>query len=123
MKLLRQWKESIRKSQMAEARNNPRLFELLMHIRLWATLTGFALGGIIICWDNSTRSVPIRASFWLLPLMLMAILIIRVHFSSRSILRTVRGQCPSCGYDLRASVDRCPECGASKPIEPTDPPG
>lgn len=67
------------------------------------------------------ESAPILWSvtvpFWL-PMAMSVIL--PLHW----VLRTRRrwrlrgvGFCPSCGYDLRASADRCPECGTPVPMK------
>ena len=66
-----------------------------------------ANGGIISGFTANIRAIP----YWLptalttLPLLLSALLRLRDR------RRVSAGLCRGCGYDLRATPDRCPECG------------
>jgi hypothetical protein len=54
------------------------------------------------------------APFWFL-VVLTAILPIKYLLRRRRISRSrSSGQCQVCGYDLRATPNRCPECGAAR---------
>jgi len=44
----------------------------------------------------------------LVPPVLWAVVMLRI---GRKRKRTKAGFCPNCGYDLRATPERCPECG------------
>jgi hypothetical protein len=60
-------------------------------------------------------------STWLLFFSILLLLRAAVRRALRGSLahrRTLRGLCPACGYDLRATPDRCPECGAPAPARP-----
>ena len=67
-------------------------------------------------YNTSDYDFMLAAPYW--PLIAMASLplaawSISLHRRLRASRRLHKGQCVRCGYDLRASKDRCPECGAA----------
>ena len=70
----------------------------------WAEMLP-AVSGRTGAWD--TGGWGIRLPYWL-PIVVLALPSI-VRLRRR---RTTAGHCPCCGYDLRATPERCPECGA-----------
>jgi hypothetical protein len=65
-------------------------------------------------WSDCSTAVP----FWLLA---GTCLVLPALYGSRLWRQHRRyrfGLCPSCGYDLRASRERCPECGTPIPAPP-----
>jgi hypothetical protein len=63
---------------------------------------------------NPRTSWEVVFPLWLIPTALVfPLLLFWAIGTSRRVRRKRRGLCPACGYDLRASSDRCPECGAA----------
>jgi hypothetical protein len=60
---------------------------------------------------NLVSAVVIRVPHWLLVALLAPMPVIYYVRRARNRHRTAQGLCLTCGYDLRASPDRCPECG------------
>lgn len=61
-------------------------------------------------YDERTRGAAFPA--WLPVAIFVALPILAMARKVRGRWRRRNGLCPGCGYDLRASPERCPECGS-----------
>jgi hypothetical protein len=62
-------------------------------------------------WARPPDGYHLSVPHWL-PLVLVGVIpSLMATRSYRTYRRRVRGLCPACGYDLRATPGRCPECG------------
>jgi hypothetical protein len=60
--------------------------------------------------------LELMVPWWFLALLTAVLPVWRVKSWLKSRRRAEPGGCRVCGYDLRASVDRCPECGTPKAV-------
>jgi hypothetical protein len=67
--------------------------------------------GIEIGRQDDPRRYALLAPFWLLVSLCALLPARQLARLVRKQVRRRRGACPTCGYDLRASPERCPECG------------
>jgi hypothetical protein len=81
----------------------------------------FASGGEAPTINGTSEFFGERVHIWGVPhwfpaclLMLPLMWIVYSYFRTRAERRIAQGLCGNCGYDMRASPDRCPECGTVK---------
>lgn len=92
-------------------------FVRLFQDQLVTTHHGFAFvnlneGDLLL--DNA-KGLLLIVPDWLLMILALTAPACQIRPAIRSHQRRKRGQCLVCGYDLRATPDRCPECGTARP--------
>ncbi|HZL38433.1 MAG TPA: hypothetical protein VFC78_24175 [Tepidisphaeraceae bacterium] len=68
--------------------------------------------------QNSRRRSSLLISVYIALILPYAWWLHRAWLKRRCRGRQAKGLCTECGYDLRATPDRCPECGAQAPSAP-----
>ena len=103
------------------AKRDATAYELSLRKRLRCLLPTSLCALIMLCYlfmaaDFVGRPDERRALLMLgfVEILLAANLVVR-HNVAKKLKRVLAGCCVACGYDLRATADRCPECGTCPP--------
>jgi hypothetical protein len=78
-----------------------------------------AAGVALVPWLNSPPYVAYVVPYWALALVTAGPFSFRAARAGRRWSRRRAHRCVTCGYDLRATPGRCPECGAAAEPVPT----
>jgi hypothetical protein len=65
--------------------------------------------------NGAGADLVVAVPFWFLAGVSTLALVLTYWVRRRRIARRSGGRCPACDYDLRATPDRCPECGTTPP--------
>ena len=86
----------------------------------WFRTTRLSPGGIrvrdesgAVAWQVACSYGSVEVPWWSLILLFSAWPASRWAARARARARSRHGLCPACGYDVRATPGRCPECGAA----------
>jgi len=71
----------------------------------------FNSGGKDVTMLMPLRYWELAIPYWMLAILAAVIPILRLPAIIKRRIRRRKGRCIVCGYDLRATPDRCPECG------------
>jgi len=81
----------------------------------------FTKNGELSSLDKNEAAIGLAIPMWLVMLVVTSLAIFQAWRFSRRRRLYGRPICRACGYDLRASRDRCPECGTAIPAASTEP--